>query len=46
MKIKIGQAFRNQKCAGLGIGNCCSGCERYVSGCPPTAAQILEMLRS
>ena len=43
--IKIGQAFRNQKCAGLGVGNCCSGCDRYVPGCPPTATQILEMLR-
>ena len=43
--IKIGQAFRNQTCAGLGVGNCCSGCDRYVSGCPPTAAQILDMLR-
>jgi uncharacterized protein (DUF362 family) len=43
--IKIGQSFRDQKCDGLGIGNCCSGCERFVSGCPPTAAQILEMLR-
>jgi hypothetical protein len=43
--IKIGQAFRNQNCAGLGVGNCCSGCDRYVPGCPPTAAQILEMLR-
>jgi len=43
--IKIGQSFRNQKCTGLGVGNCCSGCDRYVPGCPPTAAQILEMLR-
>ena len=43
--IKIGQAFRNQKCAGLGVGNCCNGCDHYVPGCPPTAAQILEMLR-
>ena len=44
-KIKIGQAFQNQTCAGLGIGNCCSGCDRYVPGCPPTAAQILEVFR-
>jgi hypothetical protein len=43
--IKIGQSFRNKKCAGLGVGNCCSGCDRYVPGCPPTAAQILESLR-
>ena len=43
--IKIGQALRDKKCSGLGVGNCCSGCDRYVPGCPPTAAQILEMLR-
>ena len=42
--IKIGQAFRNQKCVGFGVGNCCSGCDRHVPGCPPTATQILEML--
>jgi len=44
-KINIGQAFRNQQCAGFGIGNCCSGCDRHVPGCPPTAARILEALR-
>ena len=44
-KIKIGQSFRDKKCTGLGVGNCCSGCDRYVPGCPPTAAQILEILR-
>jgi uncharacterized protein (DUF362 family) len=43
--IKIGQSFRDQKCAGIGVGNCCSGCDRYVPGCPPTAAQILDLLR-
>jgi uncharacterized protein (DUF362 family) len=44
--IKIGQSFRNQKIAGFGVGNCCSGCDRYVPGCPPTASQILSMFRS
>jgi len=44
--IKIGQSFRDQKCTGLGIGNCCNSCDRYVPGCPPTATQILEMLRA
>ena len=43
--IKIGQSFRGQKKTGFGVGNCCSGCKWYVPGCPPTAAQILEMLR-
>ena len=41
-KIKIGQGFRGKKCTGTGVGNCTAGCERYVSGCPPTAGEILN----
>ena len=43
-KIKIGQGFRGKKCSGLGVGNCTAGCERYVPGCPPTAAVIIKVL--
>jgi len=43
-KIKIGQGFRNKKCSGIGVGNCTAGCERYVPGCPPTAADIIKEL--
>ncbi len=43
-KIKIGQGFRGKKEDGLGVGDCTADCERYVPGCPPTAAEIIEML--
>ncbi len=43
-KIKIGQGFRGQKCDGFGVGNCTTGCERHVPGCPPTAAEIVNVL--
>ena len=42
--IKIGQGFRGKKCSGIGVGNCTAGCERYVSGCPPMAADIIREL--
>ena len=43
-KIKIGQGFREKKENGFGVGNCCSGCDRHVIGCPPTATEIIEKL--
>jgi len=43
-RLKIGQGWRGKKCEGTGIGNCASGCERYVKGCPPTAVDVLEFL--
>lgn len=45
-KLRIGQGFRGKTCTGLGVGNCASGCERYVQGCPPKAVDIVEFLRS
>ena len=42
--IKIGQGFRGKKCSGIGVGNCTAGCERYIPGCPPTAADIIKEL--
>ena len=42
--IKIGQGFRGKKCSSIGVGNCTAGCERYVPGCPPTAADIIKEL--
>jgi uncharacterized protein (DUF362 family) len=44
-KIKIGQGFIEKSAKGLGIGNCCSGCEKYVKGCPPRADKIIERLK-
>jgi uncharacterized protein (DUF362 family) len=44
-KLHIGQGYKGVSSLGSGIGNCCNGFERYVPGCPPTAAEILEYLR-
>ena len=44
-KIKIGQGFRGKTCPGIGVGNCTAGCETHVKGCPPTAVDIVELLR-
>lgn len=45
-KIKIGQGYRNKVLEGIGVGNCTSGCERYVKGCPPKASDIVMTIRS
>lgn len=44
-KIKIGQGFRGEKFDGIGVGNCTSGCSNFVKGCPPTATDIVELLK-
>lgn len=41
-KIKIGQGYKNKKLNGVGVGNCTSGCGRYVKGCPPSALDIVN----
>lgn len=46
VRIKIGQGFRGKTLKGLGAGNCTSGCEQYVKGCPPKASDIIEMLEN
>lgn len=43
-RIKIGQGFREKNCKGIGIGNCTSGCESFVPGCPPKAVDIIRFL--
>lgn len=45
-KIKIGQGFKGKTLKGLGVGQCTSGCERYIKGCPPNASDIIEMLEN
>ena len=40
----IGQGFRSQPAAGLGIGACASECEQFVDGCPPSAVDIVKFL--
>ena len=44
-KVKIGQGFKGRQAEGLGSGDCASGCERHVKGCPPSALDIVEFLK-
>ena len=44
-KIYIGQGFKNKNGEGLGIGNCTRGFTKCVTGCPPKATDIIDMLR-
>lgn len=44
-RICIGQAFRDKKPDGIGIGRCCSKADICVMGCPPTPDAILKRLR-
>jgi hypothetical protein len=43
-KIKIGQGWREVASEGLGVGNCASGCDKNIPGCPPNAQNILREL--
>ncbi len=45
-RICIGQAFRDKKPDGIGIGRCCSKADKCVMGCPPTPDAILKQLGS
>ena len=45
-KIYIGQGYKNRRREGIGIGNCTSGFEKYVKGCPPKARDIVEYMES
>ena len=43
-KINIGQGFKG-KSGKLGCGNCTSGFDKFVGGCPPKAADIAAFLK-
>ncbi len=43
--VYIGQGWRGKSPDGVGVGNCCAGAAECVKGCPPTAADVLELLR-
>ena len=43
-KFSIGQGFKGKAENGIGIGNCCSGFEKCVKGCPPKALDIIKAL--
>ena len=45
-EIAIGQAYRGKSIKGLGVGKCCAGADCCVKGCPPTASDVLAMLRA
>ncbi|MCL2717980.1 MAG: DUF362 domain-containing protein [Lachnospiraceae bacterium] len=42
-KLYIGQGYQGKTLDGLGIGNCASGCSKYVPGCPPKAVDIINL---
>ncbi|MGP3778560.1 DUF362 domain-containing protein [Halanaerobium saccharolyticum] len=42
--IKIGQGYQGKKISGIGIGSCCSGADKFVNNCPPSARDILDFL--
>lgn len=44
-EIAIGQGYRRKSLKGLGIGNCCAGADFCARGCPPTASDVLKLLR-
>jgi uncharacterized protein (DUF362 family) len=45
--VCVGQGYRGQSEPGaIGVGQCACGFERYVKGCPPTAADILKALEN
>ncbi len=43
--ISIGQGWRGKELNCLGVGNCCTGARDHAAGCPPTAAEVVTMLR-
>lgn len=43
-KIYIGQGYKNKSHDGIGVGSCTAGFGKNVSGCPPSAKEIVEYL--
>jgi len=43
-KISVGQGFRG-KPGEIGCGSCTAGFKNHVTGCPPTAAEVVKFLR-
>ncbi len=44
-KICIGQAYKGVQKDAVGVGNCTSGLSKSLTGCPPTAAKIVEHIQ-
>lgn len=44
-KVYIGQGYKGIKNKGIGVGICTKGFEKNVLGCPPTAKDIINVLK-
>ena len=44
--LRVGQGFRGVTGAGYGVGSCARGFRHHLSGCPPSAAAILDFLQT
>jgi uncharacterized protein (DUF362 family) len=44
-KVAIGQGYKGVKGKGIGVGNCTKGFEKNAPGCPPTARDIIKVLK-
>lgn len=44
--ISIGQGYKNVEENGIGIGQCTSGLDNSLGGCPPSTSVILDFLRN
>lgn len=43
-ELCIGQGFKNKRYNGIGVGSCTAGFEKCITGCPPTARDIVDYL--
>lgn len=46
LKVCIGQKFRGKGFEGVGVGNCTRGLTHTVKGCPPSADEMYEFLKT
>ena len=44
-KVAIGQGYKKVRGKGIGVGSCTKGFEKNVPGCPPTAREIIKVLK-
>ena len=44
--IHIGQSWKGKELPGVGIGVCCKGAAQCVTGCPPSALDIVQALEN
>lgn len=44
-RVSIGQGYKKVRGKGIGVGSCTKGFEKNVPGCPPTAREIIKVLK-